>query len=398
MSYYTSDSSDGESEAVVEYNEDNWWVLEDIEQNSPNVKKFEIYPSYKVPPPDDFIPLGTNIGNNTRLTYFHLCGDGLEDDDEIASKESLEAFCEGFSRNGSLKNVLIEHFNFHRANLATLHPFVVNNDNLSEMQLHSCKLEAADLEQLADAFRRRSNPSSITTIGIGGPSITDDSTHAIARICDYCPQLETLDLSQSRIGDRGAQELSGAVTDNETLKNMYLDGNPQITPGFGWFGFYLALGDNVSINATYQSNHTLEKLGKGDDDRTGLPAEVMSLLQLNRGADKTSVARKKIFHNHLGDNFEVTPFLDMLCSDMEEKLLPSVLGWIGKDWHLVTCEDQRTRLSTFFQIVQNVPSICSFSIVSQLRAENASLKADNASLRHENEELKRQIEKLLSQK
>mmetsp|Transcript_11413 Transcript_11413/g.21075 ORF Transcript_11413/g.21075 Transcript_11413/m.21075 type:complete len:82 (-) Transcript_11413:1341-1586(-) len=72
------------------------------------------------PSPNEWITLGHNIGKNTALKKMIICTDELEDDDAIASKENLEAFCTGFSQNRSLFYLVFEYFNFQQARVETL--------------------------------------------------------------------------------------------------------------------------------------------------------------------------------------------------------------------------------------------------------------------------------------
>ncbi|EJK76484.1 hypothetical protein THAOC_01751 [Thalassiosira oceanica] len=89
-------------------------------------------------------------------------------------------------------------------------------------------------------------------------------------------RLEYLYLSQSNIGDEGTATLADSLRNNQRLTRMSLREN-NITAR-GWNAFSSILCDTSSINATYNSNHTLRDLD-GDGDQ--IPQDVEMMLDLN---------------------------------------------------------------------------------------------------------------------
>ena len=418
-------ASDDESNISDVENGQSSSIYSAIRRNHFNVRKLTLYPYLPTLSVEEWLTLGRSIGTNTNLENLNISLDGNDpEEDEMMSTENLDEFCIGMSHNRSLKFLFLEEFDFSRARLMLLHPVVIENDKLSDFQLHTCGLSVEDIQGLANAFSRRRNPASITTIALSGRhQITDEFVPAIVELCGHCPRLQKLDLSFCEIGnqgcnelalllqhpesklkclilndnaairDDGAEVLANAIINNKKLRRLEL-GGCTITAR-GWDCFSRALCDTTSINATHhQSNHTLVRLWWDYDANKMMSYEDLSFcLGANIGRDKRMTARKKIFHFHLNGNFDTSPFLDM---DLE--VLPYALGWIGKDGYANDIS-RKIRWSAFYRILRNAPDICSFltfdrKVRNQLEVENAALKAKIEEERAENEKLKQQIEQL----
>lgn len=408
--------------------EDGGGALEAIKQNDPNTKKLGFYPYSPVLSPYQWISLGCDIGRNTNLKKLNIYADGLEEGHhQIASTGNLESFCMGLSHNRSLNYLFMEEFDFSRARLQLLRPFLIENSNLTDLRLHACGLSLQDIEMLADAFRQRRNSASIRYLGLTGrEEINDESVPAIVELCSYCPRLKKIDLEYSGIGDQGCTylatmlenpecrlkclDLTGNMgigdkgvrvfanalsTTNRTLKRLAIgsyDGD-NITQQ-GWDSF-LDVTRSTTCKATWNCNHVLERLSKvrvqKKDKRSH---ELKFCLQANAEMDKVRAVRKKIIHCNLSCNFNLSSF-----EDMSILALPIVLGWVG-----VECEedDQEMRLSSrtaFFHILRSFPELCSFpsnerKMRLQLELENATLKANLEEGETEKIEMKAEIAKL----
>jgi hypothetical protein len=146
-------------------------------------------------------------------------------------------------------------------------------------------------------------------------------------------RLMRLDLHSNNIGHEGINVIANSLTSNSSLRELgILDnpGYPVTQNASGWDAFSRIIGGSgaQTINDTYMSNHTLWMI------RNGLPAVFMKILpsnvyeflQLNRNADKTFVARAKIFKNHFDGDFDLHLF-----QSMKVNILPHVLQWVGGD-------------------------------------------------------------------
>ena len=73
-----------------------------------NMRRLDICPYNPPPSVTDWRNLGQAIGINTSLECIVLCPDGLDDEDDIATTDNLEAFVRGFAQNRSLKELIVE--------------------------------------------------------------------------------------------------------------------------------------------------------------------------------------------------------------------------------------------------------------------------------------------------
>ncbi|EJK48926.1 hypothetical protein THAOC_32239, partial [Thalassiosira oceanica] len=131
-------------------------------------------------------------------------------------------------------------------------------------------------------------------------------------------RLEELDLDQCNIGNDEAATLAPSLRDNQRLARLSLAEN-NITKE-GWNAFSSILCDTSSINATYNSNHTLRSLGGYG---VQVPHDIKTLLELNHDYDKSRVAANKILqvHRHL----DMRPLFGR-----ELDMLPYVVAWLER--------------------------------------------------------------------
>jgi len=357
------------------------------------------------------LQLGNNIGRNRHLQSLTICPDGLDEDDEIFSTKNLDLFISSITNNRSLKELYIQDYDFSRARLGLLHPFIIENDSLVDLQLYGCGFGSHDLQMLAAAFSQRRNPSSIKALDISGRNINDESIPTIVDICGYCPHLQQLDLTYSRFGIQGLRILATLLASTDcTLRRLHLDGNTIDDEGArvlanslvnnkrlkrlgldrkisarGWKYFLDIVRHKSNIDATSSSNHTLETLWDiGFGTPRDLPEDLKFCLDANKEKDKKGVIRKKILYFHLNNN------VDLFAEDQE--ILPNALGWIGKDYDECSHDDKNTRGTAFYRIMKSHPDLC--NVITFDRKMRYQLEAEVATLKAENEELRQKVEQL----
>ena len=116
----------------------------------------------------------------------------------------------------------------------------------------------------------------------------------------------------------------------------------------GWAPFSKLLCNTSSINNTYLSNHTLEKIHPTDD------YHVNKYLVLNKREDKQQVAMSKVLQRH--SHFDMEPFFEW-----EFKVLPLMIQWFTNAVRRVTTYEQkisRLRLSATFDLIKEFPMLC----------------------------------------
>jgi len=402
---------------IATYNTDEHIIfIHDLQSN--NDIGLEACPHDPTPSVIQFRDLGQAIGTSTSLEYLYVCADGLDEEDDIATTDNLEAFVRGIARNRSIKELEIQDCDFSRARLELIHPFIIENDNIEKLGLTNCGFGQHDLQMLAAAFSQRRNPTSIKHLGIEGINIDDESVPILVEICGYCPRLQHLDLTYSHqtvgirgwtylatfledprcsikylelaeVNDEGARVLANSLVSNKKLKTLAVIGFSSDTAtmtSIGWDSFLSILRSTSNINATLNSNHSLERLWNPSRATPDIPDELSFCLKLNQTRDKKKVIRRKIFRYHLNDDEKLSSLIGT-----DQEILPNLLGWIGKDRNTNTCS------TAFYRIIKSYPDLCGFETYDrkmrrQLEVENATLKAEVASLKAENEELRRKIE------
>ena len=178
------------------------------------------------------------------------------------------------------------------------------------------------------------------TLSPGGPQVIADS------LADPKCRLETLALYGTSIGDEGMEILASSLRSNRRLTRMLFD-HSHITERV-WNAFSSILCDTASINATYGSNHTLEKLGYYENvarfDNAPRPAYVNTMLDLNSGEDKSRVAANKILQTHR--HLSMRPLFDK-----QFDLLPYVVAWLDR------FAESDLKLSSIFEFARAMPMV-----------------------------------------
>ena len=124
-------------------------------------------PDERTPSPREWIKLGCSIGKNTNLKKVTISSAGCwnehhnydaESDDDLFSQNNMEAFCSGLFNNRSLTTLRLIEFNVV-IGPGSLDQFVMNNCNLVDLRFSECELDLQNMQLLANAFRRRTNPN-----------------------------------------------------------------------------------------------------------------------------------------------------------------------------------------------------------------------------------------------
>jgi hypothetical protein len=138
--------------------------------------------------------------------------------------------------------------------------------------------------------------------------------------------LTTLNLSGNKTSDDLMIAFAETLINNNKMKKLRLvtaQGRHQPSRGV-----VTAIGYAYAIMNTYQSNHTLKKLGWDDYYDFVLPDDIECLLQLNRENSISDTARLKIIRTHFsGRDINMQPF-----EDMKVEVLPTAIAWIRRDW------------------------------------------------------------------
>ena len=141
--------------------------------------------------------------------------------------------------------------------------------------------------------------------------------------------LETVDLQCNSINDDALVSFANSLVHNSKVKELFLHQN-RITLA-GWGALSNVLCNRASITATFNSNHTLQRvLEPGNDARaeSRFPSDVRTSLQLARENTKIEAARRKILKVHFSGDLSIQPFIHMNL-----KALPNAIAWMARDEH-----------------------------------------------------------------
>eukprot|EP00984_Skeletonema_dohrnii_P009304 scaffold3549_cov110-Skeletonema_dohrnii-CCMP3373.AAC.6 len=181
--------------------------------------------------------------------------------------------------------------------------------------------------------------NSITAVGLRSLSSLFRSER-----CSLC------NLLLLHLDDNGAVALADGLIGNKSLKTVEFS-RSGITER-GWSAFSKLLCDTSSVNNTYLSNHTLEKIG-GYGVHAMPSDDIVEYLQLNRVSQKNAAIRK-ILDSHPDIDFE--PLFQWKL-----KFLPLVVTWLENakrylDYVKESNEVfQRRQVSAVYKFVRGMP-------------------------------------------
>ena len=165
--------------------------------------------------------------------------------------------------------------------------------------------------------------------------------------------LEKVDLGYNSIDDDALISFATSLVHNSKLKELILDEDSYEDINItivGWAALSNVLCNKMSINATFNSNHTLQGIFDNKElDEPKLPSDLRALLQLNRENTKIEAARRKVIDVHFSGAFNMQPFVDM-----NVKEVPHAIAWMARDEHGSSLMYKFVRNTTFFLNVTNV--------------------------------------------
>ena len=198
------------------------------------------------------------------------------------------------------------------------------------------------------------NNCTLRRLGLGdleGNRVTSSGWRAFAAILQNPNSaLEELDLARNQINNDVLDSFANSLMHNNKLKELFID--DRSVTSTGWDALSNVLCNKSSINATFNSNHTLGRVFDPDEygvDESNLPSDLRALLQLNRENTKAEAARRKVISVHFSGDFNVQPFIDM-----DLKVLPHALAWMARNEHGSSLTYKFVRNTTFFLNVSNV--------------------------------------------
>ena len=368
---------------------------------------------------------GQLIGKHTHLKKLSFC------DIYTIPRESFEACMRGVANNRSIEDLAIVWYNEMWGSISDiLAPFIENNTNLRNLNFDYCESLGATVDfQSLSSVLGRCTSSSLESIILSRTRMSVPSAISLIPSFATLPRLTRLDLSHNEmigfppvcelladllrdensalehlcivkcfINDEGAELLAEALEDNTKLKRLYLVGYEMLERGeppndissWGWQSFSTMLCNDSSINETYLSNHTLERVYPADDPPEGdendefspkPPGDLLELLALNSDPNKQTVAMKKILYCH--SEFDMEAFFEW-----EFKFLPYAVNWFESARSRIAVNDGQAdkhfwarKLDVIFQFARGLPEEMSDSYRNQRtgspKAKKSRVKSNN---------------------
>ncbi len=134
----------------------------------------------------------------------------------------------------------------------------ISNEHIHHRHLLSLSLSENSINN--HGCRELAKLPYLRTLRLNGNNINTNGCRELAKLLQRRDSsLRSLDLQNNKIDDEGVAILVGALQSDESLENLYLEGNEGISNQ--GLVMLLKLVNNISsIKATLQSNHTLRSL------------------------------------------------------------------------------------------------------------------------------------------
>jgi len=356
-------------------------TLREIEQNDSNPTTLRICNSdartfTSTCSDGSFLRLGEAIATNSHLKYLQInIGD-------IGLKVTDRVFFDGLKSNSSVQGLQL-HRRYRNLSIGSgvghqILKVYQENNNLTSLNIINSNLHNGGDIAITATLRCCTN---LTRLGLHHCNITDEQLIPILETIRYHSSLEDLYLSNNLIGNVGCESIGTMLLkDTKTkISNLLLPGNNISDEGvivianslvgnnklykldlksntIGSIAdddFCNLLCNTTSISSIYSSNHVLHSLV--------LPYHIgceklVTLLTLNRYANKSHVATKKILLYH--PDIDVSELFGWGSKEGEDtlKALPYVIDWFERAREIdVTINMSQRELSAIYQFTRAMP-------------------------------------------
>ena len=220
---------------------------------------------------------------------------------------------------------------------------------LQELQLHSNSLNDEDIAYLASTLSANCILSSL--ILSGNFEVTASGWRAFSVVLQNPhSSLEIIDLVYNSVDDNLLVSLAPSLVHNNKLKELLIVADDWEEPITKWDSLSSTLCNQSSIDATFNSNHTLQRVvcprtsaSAYEVNESQLSSDLGTFFQLNRENAPTEAARRKIIMVHFSRNFNMQPFINMNL-----KVLPQAIAWMARDEYGSSLLYRFVRDTTFF--------------------------------------------------
>jgi Ran GTPase-activating protein (RanGAP) involved in mRNA processing and transport len=333
--------------------------LQRVRENDPNTSELRVdFPRMiQHMTPEEWEQIGQAIANNTHLTSIVLWKGAL-------NEQKVLSLFRGLTRSNSITCVNLSHSGLSVAGVQSMMTFLQNANNLVQLCLDENNIQSEGINVLFRALRdspiehlscyncgiesieidRNNMPQRLKSLHFSGNNINADGCRGLATLLQGRDStLEKLYLDNNNIDDEGVAILVDALQSNTSLNVLYLKNNEGISVE-GVKLFLRLVNDISSINATLQSNHTLEYLyvqvEEVDHDVNGrIRQHIANALEVNRKYsyenELEAAGREKVIQTQLhsvtrAELANLQGVDHSVFSEIDPLHLPEVLALIGE--------------------------------------------------------------------
>ena len=229
------------------------------------------------------------------------------------------------------------------------------NCTLKKLRLHSNRILEEDLVNLTRALVSERS-CSLKGLDLSNISISNRGALLSTLLQSPFSNLEEVDIGDRFISDEEIVSIANSLVGNTKLKSLTL--MPHRRTGSTWEDYFVRLLCNeATIIDTYNSNHTLQRIGN-----YVLPGKLGRLFRINQKCTPVEAARRKIIQVHFSGDISMEPFIDMDC-----EVFPHVIAWMARDGYGRSLVYQFLRNFTFMLDVSGVKQSESVSTRSSKR-------------------------------
>ena len=279
-----------------------------------------------------------------------------------------------YQENNNLTDFWIENANLQHGGEHIIETTLRNCRNISHIILQGCNMTGEQLIPIVEAVRRY---PTLEKLSLAENNIGNVGCEALATLlADPNSNIQTLDLETNQIGNEGATAIANSLANKTKLKSLDLQSNP-FDESVVEDVFSSILCNTSSINSTYASNHSLERLRLS----FGVSGQLSSLLKLNKDRNKSCVAIKKILKYH--PNIDMEPLFEWDAEGEQTlKALPYIVDWFGRaevavaDRRGESYRIEEKKLSAIFQFTTSMPLLFVPTSHINIKVDNKKRKRD----------------------
>eukprot|EP00984_Skeletonema_dohrnii_P001057 scaffold329_cov92-Skeletonema_dohrnii-CCMP3373.AAC.8 len=294
--------------------------------------------------------------------------------------DGVAVLAAGLARLPTLKKLDLASNHIGDQGLQALVGGLVNYCNIEHLRLAWNVFSVSGLNSLVELVKRA---TILKSLNVCGNAVDDEGLQCLVEGIVNCCSLQTLHLSGNHLitavglrsiapffqsdncclvklelwgvdfGDEGAAALADGLKGNKSLTTLKFTSDGSGITERGWTAFSKLLCDTSSVNNTYLSNHTLERIG--GYSMNGTTPDIVEYLTFNK-LQKSAAAMCKILVCH--PDIDIKPLFQwkLKCLPLVVTWLESARSYLG-NVNESTLVFQCRQLSALYKFVRGTPQL-----------------------------------------